>query len=44
MIRNPSFAEFIKNTIGSSINFVSPLKYDLTINCFMVPYGEDKIY
>ncbi len=43
MIRNPSFAEFIKkNTIGSSINFVSPLKYDLTIKCFMVPYGEDK--
>ena len=43
MIRNPSFAEFIKkNTIGSSINFVSPLKYDLTIKCFMVPYGEDR--
>jgi len=35
--------EFIrKNTVGSSINFISPLKYDLTIKCFMVPYGEDR--
>ena len=43
MIRNPSFAEFIrKNNVGSSINFISPLKYDLTIKCFMVPYGEDR--
>jgi two-component system phosphate regulon sensor histidine kinase PhoR len=43
MIRNPSFAEFIKkNKVGSSINFISPLKYDLTIKCFMVPYGEDR--
>ena len=43
MIRNPSFAGFIKkNKVGTSINFISPLKYDLTIKCFMVPYGEDR--
>ena len=43
MIRNPSFAEFIKhNKIGSSVKFISPLKYDVTIKCFMVPYGEDR--
>ena len=43
MIRNPLFSEFIKNNkLGLSVNFISPLKYDLTIKCFMVPYGEDK--
>ena len=43
MIRNPSFIDFLKNHNNKgSVNFISPFMYNVTLNCFLVPYGADK--
>ena len=43
LIRNPNFTKFINSSERpSNVNFTSPLKYDVTIQSFLVPYGENK--
>ncbi|MBT7542712.1 MAG: phosphate regulon sensor histidine kinase PhoR [Gammaproteobacteria bacterium] len=43
LIRNPNFTKFINsNKRISFVKFISPLKYDITLQSFIVPYGEDK--
>ena len=43
LIRNPNFTKFINNNKRNSfVKFISPLKYDITLQSFIVPYGEDK--
>jgi len=43
LIRNPNFTKFINsNKRNSFVKFISPLKYDITLQSFIVPYGEDK--
>ena len=43
LIRNPSFTKFINSKERAShVSFTSPLKYDVTIQSFLVPYGEDR--
>lgn len=43
LIRNPNFTKFINSSERpATVNFTSPLKYDVTIQSFLVPYGEDR--
>ncbi len=43
LIRNPNFTKFINTKDRDThVNFISPLKYDVTIKSFLVPYGEDR--
>ena len=43
LIRNPNFTKFINTKERDAhVNFTSPLKYDVTIKSFLVPYGEDR--
>jgi two-component system phosphate regulon sensor histidine kinase PhoR len=43
LIRNPNFTKFINTKERDAhVNFISPLRYDVTIKSFLVPYGEDR--
>jgi len=43
LIRNPDFNNFIKsNYKGKHVNFLSPLNNSITIQSFIVPYGQDR--
>ena len=43
LIRNPNFTKFINTKDRDAhVNFISPLRYDVTIKSFLVPYGEDR--
>ena len=43
LIRNPDFNKFIKSSNKKSyVNFLSPLNYSITLQSFIVPYGEDR--
>ena len=43
LIRNPNFTKFINSKKRDAyVNFISPLQYDITLQSFLVPYGEDK--